>query len=166
MSWLWLPISTVYVGIVKTQLTLWHVPIYILHRWHQACIIAVVVNCRKHLYINTIKNSLCNYLQKAIHIHSTADISVKFAGVDSSHGLQVHYSQGCQHCSVTACEVTVLKIHNEKTKDATTNITPLEHATYKKSTLYSMKIWVFSLLAMPEIYKFSKNLGATSKFYV
>jgi len=61
--------------------------------------------------------------------------------VDSPHDLQVHYSQGYQHNNVTAWQVTVFKIDNKLTKNATTNITPLGQATLKKQK-YSKKITI------------------------
>jgi len=59
--------------------------------------------------------------------------------VDSPHDLHVHYSQGShghQHNNVTARQVTVFKMDNKITKNATTNITPLGQATYRKIYIY------------------------------
>jgi hypothetical protein len=88
--------------------------------------------------------------------------------VDGPHDLHVHYSQGYQHNNVTSRKVTVFKIDNKITKNATTNITPLGQATYrgKKIQRIPRRIeFVFSLVTMPEVHKFSKSTGDTSKFY-
>jgi hypothetical protein len=87
--------------------------------------------------------------------------------VDSPHDIQVHYSQGCQHCNITACHVTVLQIQNKKNHNC-------NHQHYTFGTCNTQEKYALLHEDLDLSFKFGdyardaqifQTLWTTSKFY-